>query len=120
MAKRPTTIPKYKRKRKGGSLIGRILGWIFKLILAFLIASVLWVLAYRFVNPPITITMLGDIFAGRGATHEWMPLTEMDRDSVRATIAAEDSKFCSHHGFDVQAIENAMKRNASGGRIRGG
>jgi monofunctional biosynthetic peptidoglycan transglycosylase len=39
---------------------------------------------------------------------------------VRASIAAEDSKFCSHHGFDVEAIENAMIRNASGGRIRGG
>src|SRR5918993_1333722 len=39
---------------------------------------------------------------------------------VRAAIAAEDSKFCQHSGFDVEAIENAMKRNASGGRIRGG
>ncbi len=39
---------------------------------------------------------------------------------VRAAIAAEDSKFCSHHGFDFEAIEDAMKRNASGGRIRGG
>jgi monofunctional biosynthetic peptidoglycan transglycosylase len=44
----------------------------------------------------------------------------MDRDMVRAAIAAEDSKYCSHGGFDVEAIENAMKRNASGGRIRGG
>ena len=120
MAKRPkSTIPRYKRKRRG-SLIGRIIGWIVKLILAFLIISVLWVLAYRFVNPPITITMLGDIVAGRGATRDWMPLGQIDRDMVRASIAAEDSKFCSHHGFDFEAIEDAMKRNASGGRIRGG
>ena len=49
-----------------------------------------------------------------------MPISQIDRDMVRAAIAAEDSKFCSHNGFDVQAIENAMKRNASGGRIRGG
>jgi monofunctional biosynthetic peptidoglycan transglycosylase len=39
---------------------------------------------------------------------------------VRAAIAAEDSKFCSHGGFDLEAIEDAAKRNASGGRIRGG
>jgi monofunctional glycosyltransferase len=39
---------------------------------------------------------------------------------VRAAIAAEDSKFCSHDGFDFDAIEQAMQRNASGGRIRGG
>jgi monofunctional glycosyltransferase len=118
--RRSSGIPKYKRARRSGSLIGRVLGWIVKLILAFLVISVLWVLAYRFVNPPITITMLGDIFAGRGAAREWMPITRIDRDMVRASIAAEDSKFCSHNGFDIEAIEDAMKKNASGGRIRGG
>ena len=49
-----------------------------------------------------------------------MPIGQIDRDMVRAAIAAEDSKFCSHNGFDFEAIEDAMKRNASGGRIRGG
>ena len=114
-------IPRYKRKRRrSGSLIGRFIGWIVKLILALIIVSVLWVLAYRFVNPPITATMLGDIFAGRGAARDWMQVGEIDRDMVRAAIAAEDGKFCTHHGFDLEAIEDAMKRNASGGRIRGG
>lgn len=120
MAKRPkSSIPSYKRKR-AVSWPRRIVVWIVKLILAFVLISVLWVLAYRFVNPPITATMLGDIFAGRGAAREWMPISRIDRDMVRAAIAAEDGKFCSHHGFDVQAIEKAMKSNASGGRIRGG
>ncbi len=120
MAKRrKSTIPQYKRRRKG-SLLGRLIGWIVKLILILLLLSVLWVLAYRYVNPPITINMIGDIIAGRGAHKDWMPIGDIDRDMVRAAIAAEDSKFCSHHGFDVEAIEDAMKRNASGGRIRGG
>ena len=120
MAKRPkSTIPHYKR-RQPRSLLGRIIGWIVRLVLAFLIVSLLWVLAYRFINPPTTATMLGDIFAGRGATRDWMPITKIDRDMVRAAIAAEDSKFCQHDGFDLQAIEQAMQRNASGGRIRGG
>ena len=114
------SIPRYRRKRAGGSLIGRIIGWIIKLILAFLIGSILWVLAYRFINPPTTFTMLGDMIAGRGATRDWMPISDLDRDMVRASIAAEDSKFCQHSGFDFEAIEDAMKRNASGGRIRGG
>jgi monofunctional biosynthetic peptidoglycan transglycosylase len=119
MARRKSTIPTYKR-RKRRSLLGRILSWIVKLVLAFVIISVLWVLAYRFVPPPITITMIGDVFTGRGLHKDWMPIGQMDRDMVRAAIAAEDSKFCSHHGFDFEAIEDAMKRNASGGRIRGG
>jgi monofunctional biosynthetic peptidoglycan transglycosylase len=120
MARRPkSTIPRYKR-RTNKPLLRRIVGWIVKLIVAIVLISVLWVLAYRFVNPPITATMLGDIMAGRGAQREWMPITKIDRDMVRAAIAAEDSKFCSHHGFDFVAIEDAMQRNASGGRIRGG
>ena len=120
MAKRPSSIiPRYKRRRKS-SLIGRIFGWALKLILALLIFSILWVLAYRFVNPPLTFTMIGDVVAGRGATRDWMPISKIDRDMVRASIAAEDGKFCSHNGFDFEAIEDAMKRNASGGRIRGG
>ena len=120
MAQRPkSTIPRYRRKRRG-AFGRRLLGWIVKLILIFLVGSVLWVVAYRFVNPPITATMLGDLLAGRGAKRDWMSIGQIDRDMVRAAIGAEDSKFCSHDGFDVQAIEAAMIRNASGGRIRGG
>jgi monofunctional biosynthetic peptidoglycan transglycosylase len=120
MAKRPTSnIPRYKRRRKR-SLAGRIVSLIVKLVLIFLIGSVLWVLAYRFINPPITATMAADLLAGRGANRDWMPIGQIDRDMVRAAIAGEDSKFCSHNGFDYAAIENAMQRNASGGRIRGG
>jgi monofunctional biosynthetic peptidoglycan transglycosylase len=119
MAKRRSAIPTYKRTRKR-SLVSRLLGWIVKLVVAFFIISILWVLIYRFVPPPITATMIGDVFAGRGLHKDWMPISQIDRDMVRAAIAAEDSKFCSHNGFDFEAIEDAMKRNASGGRIRGG
>ena len=118
MAKR-ASIPSYKRRRPR-SLPARILGWIVKLVVAFFVISIIWVLIYRFVPPPITATMIGDVFAGRGLHKDWMPISQIDRDMVRAAIAAEDSKFCSHNGFDFEAIEDAMKRNASGGRIRGG
>ncbi len=114
-----STIPRYKRRRHR-SWPRRIFGWIVKAVLIFVLGSVLWVLAYRFINPPITATMLGDVLAGRGATRDWMPIERIDRDMVRAAIGGEDSKFCTHNGFDFDAIEQAMQRNASGGRIRGG
>ncbi len=120
MAKRPkSSIPSYKRKRQRG-VGARIVSFLVKLVLVLIVGSILWVLAYRFINPPVTATMLGDIAAGRGAEREWMGLDTMDRDMVRAAIGAEDSKFCAHSGFDVDAIQDAVKRNASGGRIRGG
>lgn len=91
----------------------------------FVLGSVLWVVVYRFVPPPITLTMLGDVVGGRSVTKDWMPLAKIDRNMARAAIAAEDAKFCSHNGFDTQAIEAAIKRNArvaarGKGVIRGG
>ena len=114
-----STITRYKRRR-AVSWPRRVIGWIAKAVLVFVLGSLLWVLAYRFINPPITATMLGDVLAGRGATRDWMAIEQIDRDMVRAAIGGEDSKFCSHNGFDFDAIEQAMQRNASGGRIRGG
>ena len=103
------------------SLARRLLGWLLRGLVIFLVGSVLWVLLYRFVDPPITFTQLGDMIGGNGARREWMAIGRIDRDMVRAVIAGEDSKYCSHNGFDRQAIEAAMRRNAAGGRVlRGG
>ncbi len=102
------------------SLLRRLLGWLTKLILAFLIVSIAMTIVYRFVPPPITWTMLGDVVSGHGVTKDWTPLERIDPNMPRAAIAAEDSRFCSHTGFDYKAIAAAAYRNAKGGRIRGG
>jgi monofunctional biosynthetic peptidoglycan transglycosylase len=95
--------------------------WTVSAALLFVLLSLLWVLLYRVVDPPITFTMLGDRLSGRHVARDWMSLERIDRDAVRAAIAAEDSKFCSHWGFDQDAIAAAMRRNAKGGSvIRGG
>ena len=122
MPRSPTTEPRPRPKaRAKRSWAGRIFGWIWKSVLIFLVGSLLWVLAYRFIDPPVTFTMIGDVIAGNGARREWMAIEAIDRDMVRAVIAGEDSKYCAHDGFDRQAIEQAMRRNARGGSvIRGG
>ncbi|MBM0170006.1 monofunctional biosynthetic peptidoglycan transglycosylase [Altererythrobacter sp. C41] len=87
-----------------------------KLVLWFVGLSLLLVVVYRFVPPPVTVTMLLD---ENGITKDWEPLSNIDRNLVAAVIAAEDGKFCSHNGFDREAIEKAIQHNAQGGRIRG-
>ena len=104
--------------RRGG--FGRVIRWAIRGLILFVILSVAWVLLYMVVPPPITFTMLGDVVSGRSVEKQWMPLSRIDTDMKRAVIAAEDSKFCSHNGFDQDAIADAMRRNAQGGRIRGG
>lgn len=108
------------RNRSGRSPARRVVGWIFKAALWFLFVSVLLVLVFRFVPPPITFTMIGDLIGGNGVTKEWTPLSEIDPNMPRAAIAGEDARFCLHHGFDFKAMAVAAARNAQGGRIRGG
>ncbi|MEH3046792.1 monofunctional biosynthetic peptidoglycan transglycosylase [Sphingomonas adhaesiva] len=98
----------------------RALRLLLKIVLGFVLVSILWVGLYAVVPPPFTFTMLGDTIAGHSVTKDWTPLSQIDPDMPRAAIAGEDSKFCSHHGFDFRAIAGAAMRNAEGGRIRGG
>ena len=95
----------------------RMLWFIVKLMIGLIGLSLLLVILFRFVPVPVTATMLMD---SHGITKDWEPLSNIDRNHVRAVIASEDGKFCRHDGFDREAIEQAMKRNAKGGRIRGG
>ena len=88
-----------------------------KMILWFIVVSLALVVTFKFVPVPVTATMLMD---SNGITKDWEPLSNIDRNLVRAVIAGEDGKFCSHNGFDTEAIEKAIERNAQGGRIRGG
>lgn len=98
----------------------RIVRWTGRAIVWFVILSVLWVAAYRFIPPPITLTMMGDVLAGHSLERDWMSLRTMDPNMARAAIAGEDGSFCEHGGFDRKAIVDAARRNAKGGRIRGG
>lgn len=78
------------------------------------------VLVHAFVPPPLTILMAQQALAGNGLDYRWRGLNDISPNLVYAAIAAEDARFCSHGGFDVEAIQKALQTNAEGGRIRGG
>ncbi|HEX5378518.1 MAG TPA: monofunctional biosynthetic peptidoglycan transglycosylase [Phenylobacterium sp.] len=103
------------------SLVSRVFRLIVSLILVFgVIGPVLAVSVYRFVPPPITYLMVQRAFEGRGFARSWRPIREISPTLTRAVIAAEDAKFCEHHGFDFDAMEKALAHNEKSGRIRGG
>lgn len=95
--------------------------WFVKAVVAFILLSLALVLIYKWIPVPITATMMmdGEVWE-HGLTKDWESLDNIDRNLVSAVIAAEDGKFCSHNGFDAEAIAKAAARNAQGGRIRGG
>ncbi|MGH6992675.1 MAG: monofunctional biosynthetic peptidoglycan transglycosylase [Caulobacteraceae bacterium] len=105
-----------------GRLVRRVL--IVAAILAFVVAPGL-VALYRLVPPPITILMVERLFEGHGLHRQWEPISKISPVMVRSVIASEDSGYCSHHGFDLRAIQNAARHDArigSNGRglLRGG
>jgi monofunctional biosynthetic peptidoglycan transglycosylase len=107
------------RRIKRRKRFGLLMTIITVLFVAFVLAPVTWVAAYAFFDPPSTILMMQRAAEGQTIRHYPIPLERMSPHVVRAVIAAEDANFCTHHGFDVEAIQDAMESNARGGRVRG-
>ena len=101
-------------------MLRTVFSWTVRIVLGFVLISVLWVGIYRFVAPPITFTMIGDALAGHGIDKHWQPLSRIDPNMAQAVIAGEDARFCLHNGFDFEAIQKAYEKNARGKRLRGG
>ncbi len=77
------------------------------------------ILTFRFLPPPITPLMLIRKGEGERIVKGWVPLSRMSRYVPDAAIAAEDNRFCIHHGFDFGAIREAIEENDEGGELRG-
>jgi monofunctional biosynthetic peptidoglycan transglycosylase len=90
-------------------------------LLALLLIPPLSVLAHRVAPQPITFLMTLRLGQGEGMQRSWRPLTRISPNLAYAVIAAEDANFCRHHGFDIAAIERALKHNErKPGKVRGG
>ncbi len=107
--------PKPPTKKNGFAY--RLGWWLGRGIIWFVGLSVGMTLLYKWVPVPVTLTMIAD---PNGFAKDWEPLSRIDRNMVSAVIAGEDAKFCSHSGFDSEAIEKAIERNARGRKLRGG
>lgn len=109
-----------RRSGTGRSIVARLVRLILSTLALAVLVSILWAGAYRFINPPITYLMVRDRLDGQRLKHDWLDFDEIDADMPRAVITAEDSRFCTHNGFDVKGIRAAMMRNLEGGKLRGG
>jgi monofunctional glycosyltransferase len=107
-------------------MISRIFAWIFKVLLWFVLLTGAWVLLYKFIPIPVTITMLSNAIAHVNSEdpvlwkYDWTPIEAISPHIQLAVISAEDQKFPQHAGFDFQALEKAFENNQNGGRIKGG
>jgi monofunctional biosynthetic peptidoglycan transglycosylase len=108
------------------SLPRRVLRWLLLGSVAWFALSVLAVLVLRFV-PPLTSAMMVEAWVGAKLDgrhdftlhYSWTPWAHVAKTLPIALVAAEDQKFPFHHGFDFDAIQNAIDAADEGERLRG-
>ena len=88
--------------------------------------AVLILVAARWIDPPTTAVHIERRLQAwihhtpYHERYEFAPLSQISSDFQHAVIAAEDSRFYQHHGFDWHAMQIAAEDDMEGGRIRGG
>jgi monofunctional biosynthetic peptidoglycan transglycosylase len=106
-------------------LAARLARALINTVLSIAIASILVVVAFRWLPVPVTAFMIQERFApGNEALpleqrHDWMPWERISKHAAIAVIAAEDQKFLVHGGFDYEQIGKAVSDARRGRRLRG-
>ena len=104
----------------------KLLRWLRGLLLTGAVLSIAAVLLLRWWPPVTSAFMLearlaalasGDF--GFRLHHVWVDRERISPYVQLAVIASEDQKFPFHHGFDVGAIQDAVREQEEGVRSRG-
>ncbi|MBI3676014.1 MAG: monofunctional biosynthetic peptidoglycan transglycosylase [Proteobacteria bacterium] len=75
----------------------------------FLVLPVTLLLVFRFVPVPVTPQVVIGFVSGDDVHYAWREWGDISPYLGRAVIGAEDEKFCTHHGFDWEAIDKVWK-----------
>ena len=90
-----------------------------KVVLILLIAQFVYILALRWIDPPITITQLSIWISGNGLKRDYINFEDMSPNIRLAVMASEDQLFPDHNGFDIKSIKKALAKNKKSKRVRG-
>lgn len=100
-----------------------ILLGLFLVYQIWIFAHVLWWIDHNPASSAFMQAGLARIQADRPDAelrHKWVSYDKISIHLKRAIIAAEDSKFLNHEGFDIEGIQNAVEKNLKKGRLVAG
>src|ERR1700744_1397882 len=92
---------------------------IKRVILALFILQFVYIFLLKWVDPPITLTQIGSLFAGDGLKRTYVSMKDISPNAKLAVISTEDQLFPDHDGFDFKNIEKAMKHNQKSKSLHG-
>ncbi len=85
----------------------------------FLALGVALVLPLRWFDPATTAFMLQDDSGRDPLLHEWRDWEQLGPTVALAVVSAEDQRFDSHFGLDLDSIRDSIEEAQDGGRMRG-
>lgn len=97
------------------------LKWAAVAVLGYLVACALLLVAYRWVDAPITTVQIQRLVEHAVAGEPYrltapsVASGAQDIDARRALVASEDARFYTHHGFDLEEIRIAREQAARSG-----
>lgn len=95
------------------------LKWSVRLVAGGFVLLHAYALALIILPVPGTLVMAERAMSGETVRRKPVPLEQISPNLVRAVIAAEDSRFCQHHGVDTEAIDQALEEYRKGEGLRG-
>jgi monofunctional glycosyltransferase len=97
------------------------------LIAAFYLFSLTALVAFRWVDPPVTMVQVQrriEAWVRRkpySKRQQWVPLARISPELQHAVISAEDGRFFEHHGIDWKEVQKVVDKDVEDGRLgRGG
>lgn len=69
---------------------------------------------------PVSTLMIGRFLSGEPVSRKWVDIDTISPALPRSVVAAEDSKFCFHHGIDWASVQDIIDDAQEGEIVRGG
>ena len=82
-----------------------------KTFLILFIFQFIYIFFCKWLNPPVTLTQVVSLLQGYGLKRDYISFDKMGPNIKLAVMASEDQLFPAHEGFDMKAIEKAIKYN---------
>ena len=113
--------PNKKTRQKRHSASKWLIKWMRNFTFIFIGITLVATLTLRWVNPPYTSFMVAQRLATDFVPYKinWVSLQNISPNLLIAAVAAEDQKFPHHYGFDLKAIQSALKENKKNKTLRG-
>jgi len=90
--------------------------------IVFFVSSFLITLLYKRVNPPFTPLMVIRAIESENTqfSKKWVPIQQISKDMIYATMWWEDRRFLTHWGINKTAFITAIKENILEGKTAAG